>query len=204
MLKEASQQKGFTLIEILVSLSIFSIIALAVYSSFAGGIRAWRRAQEFSSVFQTSRLLLEDMARELKNTVSITGMEFEGTSRKVSFVTLDQSPFLQLDHLSTTHHLSWVSYELRRGRDFSGLDLYRRKGSDLQRPGEAQLIVDSIEQMEFQYTYKNEAGEMQPWSTTWNVKEQIPYGVKIDLSIGGSRFTKMIVVPHGFQHEPKP
>ena len=70
------KQDGFTLIELLVSLSIFSIISLAVYSSFAGGVGAWRRAQEFSSIYQTARLLLDDMARELKNAVMISGTDF--------------------------------------------------------------------------------------------------------------------------------
>ena len=196
--------QGFTLIEILVSLSIFSIIALAVYASFAGGIGAWKKAQEFSSVYQTSRLLLQDMARELKNTVPITGIQFEGGPGKISFVTATQNPFSKLDAPITSHGLSRVSYELRRGRSYSQLGLYRRKNPDLKTPGEAQRIVDSIEKMEFHYTYKTEAGEMQPWSGVWEMTDQIPYGVKIDLTMSGSHFTKMIVIPHGYQDERVP
>ena len=69
---------GFTLIEMVVSLTIFSVISLSVYSSFAGGITVWRKAEEFSSVYQTARLVLDSMALELTNTVKVSGTEFEG------------------------------------------------------------------------------------------------------------------------------
>ncbi len=193
--------RGFTLVELLVSLSIFSIISLAVYSSFAAGIAAWRKAQEFSSVYQTSRLLLNDIARELKNTVKITGGKFEGGARSLSFVTVQQDPYLS--SRSGRHRISKVSYELRRNGTSPGFTLYRRMGADLKKRARARPLVDSIDSLEFQYTYKNSAGKLQPWSKVWNMTDQIPFGVKIDLSIGGTGFSKMVLIPHGYQEERK-
>ncbi len=201
MSKARRRQEGFTLVEMLVSLSIFSIISLAVYSSFAAGIGAWRKAQEFSSVYQTSRLLLDDMARELKNSVEIAGSNFEGGPRSLSFVTVTQSPYLK-DYLKD-HQISKVSYELRRDRVSSGYALFRRKTSNIKKRGEAELMVDSITNLNFQYTYKNSEGNLQPWNEVWNVRDEIPFGMKIDLSIQGTRFTKMVIIPHGFQEEEK-
>ncbi len=86
------RQGGFTLIELLVSLAIFSVVSLAIYSSFATGISAWRMGQDFSSVYQTGRLILDDMARELKNAVMISANEFIGESQRLSFLTVRQSP----------------------------------------------------------------------------------------------------------------
>ena len=56
---------------------------------------------------------------------------------------------------------------------------------------------------EFQYTYKNNAGELEPWAKVWKLNKEIPLGVKIILNIGGTRFTKMVFIPHGFQEGEK-
>ena len=114
MRRSLRKHHGFTLIELLVSLSIFSVISLAVYSSFAGGVGVWRKAQEFSSIYQMSRLLLDDMARELKNAVKVSGTEFNGGPRSLSFVTVHQSPYLK--DRQNNHQIIKVSYDLRKDR----------------------------------------------------------------------------------------
>src|SRR2546428_367323 len=87
MTRAGEGRHGFTLIELLVSLTIFSIIAVAVYSAFAGGVGAWRRAQEFSSTYQTARLVLDDMAHELKNAVTLSGPDLIGEKQGLPFLT---------------------------------------------------------------------------------------------------------------------
>lgn len=197
------RQDGFTLIELLVSLSIFSIISIAVYSSFAGGVGAWRRAEEFSSTYQTVRLLLDHMAQELKNAVVISDADFVGTSQGLSFLTLRQSP-------STTgrpanHQIIRVTYEVRTDRASSGYSLFRLEASDMKNSqmdrGGPELMLGSISKLEFQYTYKKSKGEILPWKEVWEVSDQIPLGVKITLMVGQTRFTKMVFIPHGLQEQ---
>lgn len=192
---------GFTLIELLVSLSIFSVISLAVYSSFAAGVGAWRKAQEFSSVYQMFRLLLDDMAGELKNTVKVSGTEFNGGPRSLSFVTLHQSPYPK--DRQNNHQIIKVAYEIRRDRGSLDYVLFRRESSNINKRGEAQLIAGSISSLDFQYTHKNSEGKLQPWNPIWKVSDEIPLGVKITLIIRGVRFTKMVLIPHGFREEEK-
>lgn len=197
------KQPGFTLIELMVSLSIFSIISLAVYSTFASGIGAWRRARGFSSVYQTARLLLSDVAHELKNAVMISGSEFVGAPQKISFLVLRQSPYAT--GRPGNHGITRVTYEVRRAS--SDYSLVRLEGSDIENPkeqGEPELMADSISKMDFQYTYKNSEGEIQPWKGLWEVDDALPLGVKISLMIGETRFTKMVFIPHGYQENDKP
>jgi len=197
------KQDGFTLIELLVSLSIFSIISLAVYSSFASGVGAWRRAQEFSSIYQTARLLLDDMARELKNAVMISGTDFVGAPQRLSFLTLRQSPYTT--GRPANHQIARVTYEVRRDQASSGYSLFRLEASDIKNSqedrGEPELMVGSISRLDFEYTYKNSTGEILPWKEVWQVSDAIPLGVKITLMVGETRFTKMVFIPHGFQEE---
>jgi len=197
------EQAGFTLIELLVSLSIFSIISLAVYSSFAGGVTAWRKAQEFSSTYQTARLLLDDMAQELKNAVMISGTEFVGAPQRLSFLTLRQSPYTT--GRPANHQITRVTYEVRSDPAASGYALFRLEASDIKNSqedrGKPEPIVGSISRLDFQYTYKNSKGEIMPWKEVWEVSDAIPLGVKITLMVGETRFTKVVFIPHGFQEE---
>jgi type II secretion system protein J len=194
---------GFTLLELLVSLSIFSIISLAVYSSFAGGIGAWRTAQEFSTTFQTARLLLDDMARELKNAVSISETEFVGERKKLSFLTVRQSPYST--NQPANHKITRVTYELRRDQNSSGDALFRLEASDIDESQgsqeETELMVGSISEFALQYTYKDGKGEVLPWKDSWGLSDEIPLGVKMTLKIGETRFTKTVFIPHGYQEE---
>jgi len=202
MKEERGEARGFTVIEVLVSLSLFAIISLAVYSAFAGGISAWRKTQEFSSVYQTGRLLLESIAGELRNTVKLKGTEFVGEPKRLSFVTaLPVSGVVGGD--STMGGISIVTYELGRSLSSVGSALYRRKESNLKKRGEPVPVADPIESLIFAYTYKDANGEIQPWSGKWNMKNEIPYGIKIDLSIEGVHFAKWIMIPHGLREKAK-
>ena len=195
------KEQGFTLTELVVSLTLFSIISLPIYSSFAGGISVWRKAREFSSVYQTARLLLDDMAMELKNAVKVSGTEFNGGPRSISFITSRQG-FRGASARRDTQ-IAKVTFEVRRDPSGSGYALFRRQASNLKVRGEAELIVGSLSSLDFQYTYKNSVGEIQPWAKVWKMNDELPLGVKITLKIGGTQFTKMVFIPHGFREEEK-
>jgi len=154
------KEQGFTLIELVVSLTIFSVISLPIYSSFAGGISVWRKAREFSSVYQTARLLLDDMAIELKNAVKVSGTEFNGGPRKLSFITLRQGFHGASARRDT--QIAKVTFEVLRDPSGQGYALFRRQASNLKVRGEAELMVGSLSSLDFQYTYKNNVGELQP------------------------------------------
>ena len=203
MRKGRGRPQGFTLIELLVSLAIFSVISLAVYSSFAAGIRAWRRAQEFSSVYQTARLLLDDMAQELKNAAAIPDTNFVGEAHRLSFVTLRQNP--PATGRAPYPRVTRVTYELSRDRASPGYSLFRLEAPDIKSSdsdgGGRALIVGSISRFDFQYTHKDSKGEILPWKDAWDASDLLPLGVKITLMIGETRFTKTVFIPHGFQEK---
>jgi prepilin-type N-terminal cleavage/methylation domain-containing protein len=196
MKRGARQQLGFTLIELLVSAAILSVIGLAVYSVFAGGIGAWRKAQEFSSTYQTARLVLEDIAQELKNAVTISGPDFVGESQKLSFLTVRRPPGRPVDP-----KIMRVTYEVRRDRASATYSLVREEtlNVDGSPTDEAELVVNPISKLEFLYTSKDDKGQIVPWKDAWQVSEAVPLGVKIILVVGETRFTKLVFIPHGFQ-----
>ena len=61
--------RGFTLMELLVALSIFSVVVLAIYSTFSVGMTARERGEKASDLYQEARMILDRMATEIRNTV---------------------------------------------------------------------------------------------------------------------------------------
>ena len=194
-------QHGFTLIELLVSVAIFSVITVAVYSAFAGGVGAWRRAQEFSSTYQTARLALDDMAQELKNAVTLAGPDFVGEPQRLSFLTVRPHPFRPGP--SADPPIARVTYEVRRDRATATSALVRLEAAEADGApaGEPEPIVSPISTLAFVYAHKDDDGQMTPWKDAWRVSEALPLGVKITLVVGQTRFTKLVFIPHGLHEE---
>jgi len=77
--------RGFTFIELLLSISILSIVMLAVYSAFALGINTYQR---FNAVNLNERkvvLGLEKIGDELRQCLDFPDIGFEGNKEKLSF-----------------------------------------------------------------------------------------------------------------------
>ncbi len=209
MRREPSSHSGFTLIELLLSLSIFLIISIAVYSTFAGGVQVWRKAQEFSSTSQTTRLILEKMAGDLRNTVRITGSEFIGEPQKLSFLVLRRSPAAAAP--STLSEIRRITYELKRDEASEHDALFRLDESyaeGLQEGHrEPDVLAGPIAGLALQYAFKGEDEETaREWKDIWEGNGIIPTGVKITLKMPGRQeeealFTKVVFMPLGLQGE---
>lgn len=60
-------QSGFTLIEVLVAITIFAIVILAVANSFRAVSDATRRTQNLSDTYQTARIALNEITKTIHN-----------------------------------------------------------------------------------------------------------------------------------------
>ena len=79
---------GFTLVELLLAMTLFSIIAVTIYSTFRSGITAWRKVEEVSSTYKDLRLVLDRISVELRNSQDMGIFDFEGTGDKLTFVSV--------------------------------------------------------------------------------------------------------------------
>ena len=74
---------GFTLLELLLGLSIFAVIAVCVYGTFSNGIQLSRRAQYDNKIYHDVQLSIGLMANELENMV---GYDFSNSYKDRSSV----------------------------------------------------------------------------------------------------------------------
>lgn len=87
--------KGFTFIELIIALTIFSVIALGIYSTFSTGLITWRRGESSGRLEQQARFILDKMAKELRNALIYNygpdypqAKLFSGEKNKISFLSL--------------------------------------------------------------------------------------------------------------------
>lgn len=70
--------KAFTLIELLLGIGIFSIIAVTLYGTFVSGIQLSKRSQKSNCLHNEVRWVLERMALDFENMVPYSSMNIEG------------------------------------------------------------------------------------------------------------------------------
>jgi len=95
-------QKGFSLIEMMVALGIFSLIIIGLVTFFSGGTRSWVTGQHQLEAQRNARLSMDRMVREIREAAYI---EDTSTANDIDFYT----PF----HGNISYFLS--GNDLKRG-----------------------------------------------------------------------------------------
>lgn len=188
------RRAGFTLIELMVSLSIFCVLAVALYSVFAAGVGAWRRAQASSATYQTTRLVLDEMARDLRGAVLISNAEFAGEPARLSLLVVRRG---------STPAIRRLTYELRQDSLFRLDESYVEGLQETHR--QPDLMVGPLAGLVFEYASRGEGTVAAlDWKDVWADREALPAGVRIVLTsregqTATTRFTKTVFIPLGFR-----
>ncbi len=90
--------KAFTLIELLLGLSIFSLIALTVFSVFSSGVRLSHRSELSNKVYREITWSLDLLSLELENMIGFDfssgdsqKQAFKGGENKIEFIVMTKS-----------------------------------------------------------------------------------------------------------------
>jgi prepilin-type N-terminal cleavage/methylation domain-containing protein len=91
-----TRRRGFTLVEVLLAVTILSLVITAVYSTWSAALMAWRRGSDASEVFQRQRIVMDTLTELAQSVVfygaspalyAITGTSKPDWGDTVSFVT---------------------------------------------------------------------------------------------------------------------
>lgn len=179
---------GFTLVELMVVATLFSLIAFAMASSFVSGMRLWDRAQQRDAAQTDALLALEVMARELRQSVNVPLVTFQGTAHQVSFPALVQGELVN------------IAYEY----DGSEKRLRRRHVSF------KELVEEKIEEVAYEKTLFSSADEVliafgtspkdtdvtgYEWVDEWEEDRGVPQAVRVTITIKDETLTKIIFIP---------
>lgn len=118
-MKKLFYHRGFTLAEMLVAVTIFVLVIIAVYSSYALSQRGYLSGEEVAEITQNGRVILERMTREIRQAKRmVTGLA-GGTTSSIEFEdghTPIPSPYQELgsEHYYIRYYLETTTKEVKR------------------------------------------------------------------------------------------
>lgn len=191
--------KGFTLLEILVSIAITAILLAAVYGSYASSLGAIQAARDQGDVDQTARAVLDRMTRDLECAFIDAG-DGRGDARpgmigedgETDAGPSDRICFTGLTHLSLTPEdpgtdLCEIGYRLAEDPEGDGFILYRRDqpvpDADLTTGGLRQELARGVTGLDIMYR-DGKGNTLDHWNTLEGAPDRgLPPLITVRLSI---------------------
>lgn len=202
-----SNTKGFTLLEVLLSMALFSIIALTTIKQITlirntkdtafkdvdafSNARAALNAME-TDIRQAFHVLYEDLGSHAKQTLqqggSVAHSLFDGQKTKLTFTSLShRNYFLGRRESEQTE----ITFSLQSSRNSNKSTLIKRESELIDdRPyegGSNYTLLENVDSLEFQYYDPS----TQKWQDTWNsdsgvYRDRFPTAVKVKIVIASS------------------
>ena len=197
--------RGFTLVEMLVTLSMLALVGMTAVAILSGGLRVWERLQNQETVGQQVSLALESVRREIHNAQLFRPIPFKGEYDSFSFPALVERV---LEDGTVLQEVGRVGFFLDEGRNQlcrSRLP-YRLLRGILLRENRAPL-VGGIQRLRFSYYGEDLSTGDFAWKDSWFFEEP-PLAVKMELGYRetpkGKILTRLLIVglPVGWVPEP--
>lgn len=184
---------GFTLVELLMVVSMLSIVSLAIFSTFNNGIKIWQKVNRKLDTEEIN-IFFEKFTRDIRNIFSFSGINFIGTENEVSFPCLAASEKILTDTIGRITYSYDITKRLiiREGQDFSQVTRDEE--------GVSQRVLGEVSSSKFQYYYYDREKKEYLWLKEWNSK-QTPLAVRIEFerinNDSKAEYTKSVFIPVG-------
>lgn len=196
--------QGFTLIEVIVTLTILGFILLMIFSVFRLGLSAWEKGESTKERGQKLRIVPQLISQQIKSIIPYKiksekaegdFLAFEGKAHSLKFVSA-----LPIK-AKRPEGFVYVVYEFKEGgREGGRLVLYEQRvlNKDFfsEKPEEelGVSLLEGISQVRFEY-YREEdllKNRTPEWVEEWNAKEkkEIPQALKITITPAGGKTEK--------------
>ncbi|MDD5722760.1 MAG: prepilin-type N-terminal cleavage/methylation domain-containing protein [Syntrophales bacterium] len=183
--------RGFTLLELLISMTILSLITLLVFGAFRIGIRAWERGEKNIDGHQRERIVLDLIRRQLASIPVDTVKEekaflLKGDNKSLGFVSNI--------HLVPSNKFGtvYVKYRVEETEDvgevlsLSERNVVMMMGKDPGVDDSDDLFIELLRGagMVFDYLKNDTDEEPRQWQETWDpeVETGFPVAVRITLT----------------------
>jgi len=208
------RREGFTLLELLLAVSLSAVIILGLYSALQTGILSYDKIERASEVYQTARVILNRMETDLKNSYiySQNDSSFKGSK---AGQTMEFCSVLDIFEEAQSYIVPCrIKYELNN--QILKRTLYRGLQVSEENPlVEAQELSSDIKELVLEFAYLSEDPNQNiEWQESWPAQQGkpdqqkgLPLAVKIKLSliekdkhdreIGTVDFTRIISLPLG-------
>jgi general secretion pathway protein J len=204
--ERTTHSEGFTLLEVLIAMFIFSVVLTTLYTAYTGTFRNIERTESQADLYQMARIVLERMTEDLESVYMVSQKEpsddeeetdqparFVGTMSEIEGRRMDGLRFASKAHIFFDVEEPYagtaeIVYYVKENSEEEGrFILYR---SDKANFGQSEeegtggwILCDSLHAIQFTY-YDEEGGAHDVWdSTEETFKDKLPSGVSIILEL---------------------
>ncbi len=172
-----SRSDGFTLLELIIAITILSLVTLMIGSGFRLGLDAWKKGEKETIATQRMRVLSGLLSQQIKSLYPYE-MEiedemvvvFKGKSDSVMFVTTLTD--------SSYGGFKWVRYSYKDENLLYKEGLLPDKELIKKISVNEEVIDSNIGEVKFRY-YSPDEGE---WKESWDFGEELPGAVSVKIS----------------------
>ena len=176
---------GFTLVELLVVITLLTIIAASFLSTFMAGVRLWARARQADYVVVETLMVLEGVARDVQQGIALSTMGFEGTAQRVMFPAVVGERVVRLEYaFEDARHTVW-----RRQVTLQELEEHPLQPQTLERP------VLGADQVTMSFAAYVKGADHYEWKEAWDPEEGVPHAVRWEVRRQGETIIRTVLVP---------
>ncbi len=169
---------GFTLLELVISITILTLVVLIIGSGFRLGMKAWDRGESETEWTQKFRVLSGLFSQQIKSvfpySLEIDEDEevvlFQGEADSIFFVTTLTESF--------SGGFKWLRYSHQEGALLLKEGLLPDKEVLDHITGDEEVVDSSIEEMQFEYFSQDD----DEWKDSWELGEELPRAVRVKIS----------------------
>ena len=167
-------KQGFSLLELLIGIAIFSIIAASVYTSLFLGIKVSKQEENRDEIMQAAGLTLKEISKRLRcSFISAQNeqIKFIGTGEQLDFFSINGDGDLEN-----------LIFYLEPGSEEKSFLLYqsRKKYTQLDEETLAQVELINKNVRALKFSYFN--GSEKKWYEDWPEELVLPQQVKLEIS----------------------
>ena len=186
---------GFTLLELLISLSILSVVVVLIMGTFRIGVRAWEKGEADIDTQQSYRAALERLSQQI---TSVCVRKIYEGGRKPYYLIGSSKEMRFFSEVALIPHneagLTYVHYRIEETQPGSDLlTVYETalnwlaEDEEIERPREEQFLalMAPVHSMRFSYLGHNQEDNDDQWQDSWEPDEmrpQFPSAIKIEIT----------------------
>jgi general secretion pathway protein J len=170
---------GFTILELIVSITILTLVLLIIGQGFRLGINSWEKGEAETVETQQLRILSGMLTQQLKSFYLYRTKLDDDVQESIVFQGEDDSILFVTTLVDSSYGgLKWVRYSYDEGVLYYKEGLLPDKDILDNIEGDEEILASDIEEVLFEYYVSHE----EEWKDSWENEDAVPDAVRVKLS----------------------